>query len=191
VTGTVPDLAPGSTPDSPALRSVHRVAAAGAGLGVLAGLVGLVQPTSGIERGTAVGLLLCGLSLWLLRADQPGWSRRAGQIAAGIAALIAAVTFQFGGTPTLPALSLGVTALALNALPLESRLGRWPYQLLAVATMLTSLPVALAETYGVTSGRAPAYPAGMSLLSALAFVFLGLGVLLARPQEGVGQVVFS
>jgi PAS domain S-box-containing protein len=144
-----------------------------------------------LERGTAVGLLLCGLSLWLLTADQPGWSRRAGQVAAGMAALIAALTFQSGRTPALPALSLGVTALALNALPLETRLGRWPYQLLAVATIATSLPVALAETYSMTSGRAPAYTAGMSLLSALAFLSLGLGAMLARSQEGVGRLVFA
>ncbi len=162
---------------------------------------------------TAVGLLLAGLAL-SLRASRPGRSRtlasRATAALAGLLGLLNLVEYAsgtnlgidealFGGTAGSTSVfpgrmavltALGFVALAAALLTLDLRRAPW------VPDGLALLPgfLAMLSLTGYAFGVAGLYPIGvhkgMAVHTALAFLILAAGVLLARPG-GLSRLLFS
>ncbi len=170
---------------------------------------------------TAVGFLLSGLSLWLLSNAEAGPARRrAGQALAFLVALLGGLTFGeslWGWNPRIDQLFFGQSTLALGGpvpgrpsilsavnflclglslllLDVRTRLGRWPVDLLMVIPIQISLLALVGYACNV-----PYFYGWQSLLpntvtalhTALFFVFLGTGLLCARPDRGLIQIITS
>jgi len=164
-----------------------------------------------LRPNTAVALLSATVALLLLwRPEMPAGRRLAARLAAGLTAGIALLTIAehlFGidlrfdallvpasvaaahvgqlRTSPLPAVALVVVAAALFLLAHRRRSVRSLHQWLATALIaLVTLP-ALALLFRVADGRSLQAATRMSLNSTVAVLFLAIGLIGARPDEGV------
>jgi diguanylate cyclase (GGDEF)-like protein len=184
------------------------------GLAVLVGWMLDVQVLKSVVVGrvsmkanTAIGFILAGVALWLLRDDgQSEWRRTAGRVLGSVVAAFAALTvaeyvfavdlridhlFDDAGTLTsFPGRASPHTAVAfvavglwLAALPQGRRSRDWTRSALSVIACLVVLQAAIGYLYGV------AYPYGITSVTGIAvhttgiFVILCLGILAARPKQ--------
>ncbi len=164
-----------------------------------------------MKANTAVGFMLTGLSLWLLPARQEDAGRRALSRACALgAALLGSLTLSqdlwgwdagidqllvreaspsSGATvpgrmaPTTASCFV-LTGLALLLLARGGRRRDMAAQLLASLAALVSLLALVGHSYGVEAFYSVASPARMPLHTALVFLVLAPGVLLARPEHG-------
>ncbi|HEX8692305.1 MAG TPA: HAMP domain-containing sensor histidine kinase [Longimicrobium sp.] len=165
---------------------------------------------------TAAGLVLAGAALWLLREETPRKARLAGLVLSaavagiGVAALLVraagvevnwdALVFpdaarRFSGESARrmginTAVGFMLAGLALPLAAQETRRGWRGSQLLAAAGFLIAFLALVGHAFGVRSlYTAGPFTGGMSLLSALGFLALNLGVFFARPDHGYAALV--
>ena len=177
----------------------------------------IVPGWTSMKANTAVGLILAGLSLWLLRQDPPNPARRrAGRLCAGVVALIGAITlaeYLFGWRPGIDELLFKDTSRNVGAdgpgrmalfttiyfialggalwqLPGCTRRGLRLIQLLATLIALAGLINVLGYLYGVTTLSGPVAHTQIACNTALSIVVLAIGILAARPEAGI-MAVFS
>jgi PAS domain S-box-containing protein len=171
-----------------------------------------------MKANTAVAFLLAGAALGLLRAEPVGPRfRRLAQGCAAAVALVGLVTlaeYAFGrdlgidqllfreppgatGTsspgrmaPTA-ALNFGLVGLALLLLDVQTRRGHRPAEVLALTAAWVALLALVGYAYGVTFLHTLAASTQMALPTALTFIVLGVGLLLARPDRGLMATVTS
>jgi PAS domain S-box-containing protein len=192
--------------------------AAFVGVLVLAGwFIGSDALKTAVPGGTPMGanaavcFFLCGVALWLTGGKRGGVARRIGQAWAMLAGLIGLASLaqhflgmdlgieqfllrempapgvaQPGPMPPLAAAGFVLASCALLLLDAETRRGRRPAQLLALPVGLIAF---CGTVYYVPDLKGSA--TGMSLHGALLFGLLSLGVLLARPGEGVTGILAS
>jgi PAS domain S-box-containing protein len=182
--------------DSPALMSVFP------------GLVAM-------NPATATAFILAGSSLWLLSSTEPAGSAhavgRACAFIVGLIALTKLVSF-LGPDPGIDrllfrekldalsppnrmapntTLNFLLTGVALLALDVETRGRGRPAQVLAVLSALTSLFALIGYAFEVQYLYGLASYIPMALNTALAFAVLSVGILCARPDQGLMAVVTS
>lgn len=166
--------------------------------------------------GTAVAFLLCGAALWILQSKDP---RPPGQhIATACAAgvTLIAVTrlvsyfFQWDFGPDrwlfsaaleaykIPnrmapntAFSFFLTGLALLSLDTKAWGKYRPAELLALATAFVALLAIVGYAYSALSLTGVKSFIPMALNTAVAFALLSVGILCARPNEGLMAIVSS
>jgi diguanylate cyclase (GGDEF)-like protein len=200
--------------------AVHRFAAVAAcvsivvGVAVLGGWMFDVQPLKSVAPGlvsmkanTAIGFILAGVSLWLLRDDTRSQGRRlaARVLGIGIAAFAALTLAEYafavdlaidhlfddpGGRSSQPGRPAPQTASAFLAVGLwltalsqrrESR--RQPRTLLSVVACLVVLQAAIGYLYGVEYPYGVASVSGMAVHMIGTLVVLCLGILAARSDQ--------
>ncbi len=202
----------------PRLAEWLRRAAAVASIAVAAmGVFGLAG-WAGMKLATALGFVLLGVSLWLLRHDPHGLSKRErliGNTTAGLAVLLgllALIEYSLGSrsgigrlfnrTPEEAAASaslmapvtgfdfvlLGVGLLLFNV---EIQRRFWPAQLLSVTAALLGLIEILGYVYGAPSLAGSSDQTRMPLHAAVGFLLLALGILCSRPDRGLMAIFNS
>ncbi len=164
--------------------------------------------------GTALGFLLAGVSLWLLQSGRATErQRRAAVFCAAGATLVAALRlvaysqgWDFGPDRALfperlaayeipnrmaPNTAVGLLLIGISLLTLDTRVGRAfrPAQPLALAVALIALLVVIGYAYSATGLIGVQSYIPMALVTALTFAALSVGVLCARPDEGLMAVV--
>lgn len=173
-------------------------------------LPGMVAMNPG---GTALAFLISGSSLWLSQASAGGWLRRAGQVLGGLVIAIAVTRllgywfdFDYGPdrwlfTQRLEAYSIPnrmapntATNFLLSgcALVLLNAKLRWsvrPAELLALSNALVALLTIIGYTYNSLSliGLETYIP--MAFNTAVCFALLSVGILAARPDQGLMSVL--
>jgi hypothetical protein len=175
---------------------------------ILPGLVAM-------NPATAIAFILCGASLWLLAAGQPGRTmRRVARALAGTAVLIgllklcataanwdAGVDKLFFSTkldidliypnrmaPTT-AFNFVLIGLALMLVDVETKNRLRPAQWLALVVALIALVAVVGYLYGVRNFTGFAAYIPMALNTAAAFLMLAAGLFLARPDRGLMAIV--
>ncbi|HTH47706.1 MAG TPA: PAS domain S-box protein [Candidatus Limnocylindria bacterium] len=168
---------------------------------------------------TGLGFVLTGLALWLLARDPlPVLTQRLGILAGGLVAALGLVTMgeylfgweagidrlllrpnwpglgpAFTGRPSmLSAIGLSLFGFGLVFLDTRNRRLRLLGEALAVLPIQIALLALIGYACGVTSFYSwkSLYPsAGMSLLTAVTFVILGGGLIAARPDRGLAQML--
>jgi PAS domain S-box-containing protein len=169
---------------------------------------------------TAVCFILSGGSLWLLGGADAGltgtWARRIARACAIVVAL--AGLLKFGGglmgwdapvdqllfpgklaaatdVPNRMALNTALNflfiGLALLALDVPTRKGRYPAQFLSLAVGGLALLALTGYIFGVTVFYRFINAKAMALNTAFGFLILALALLGARPGRGLTRVVFS
>ena len=166
----------------------------------------------------ALGLLLGGMALLLLRPEGAGrWRRRTGRATAlgmlviGAATLsehllgwnlgidqllfqetVRAIPSPFPGRMSaLTAASLILLGSGLLGLDWESRRNGRPAQWAALTTVTLGLVVLLGYSFGESGFTSFGTPVAMSIPAALGMAILGCGVLLARPERGWMRLMSS
>ena len=164
--------------------------------------------------GTALGFLLAGISLWLQHSGEiEGWSRRMALTCAGYVTLMAGfrlvsyrMDWDFGPDGMLfseklaaydipnrmaPNTAVNFLLIGLALLLLDVRIRRVvrPAEPLALAVALIALLAIIGYAYSASDliGLASFIP--MALLTALTFAIISMGILYARPHEGLMAVV--
>jgi PAS domain S-box-containing protein len=201
-------------------RAATVAAAAVAGLGVvvlfawwldIAALKSVLPQWVTMKTNTALGFLLSGLALWLLRDEDAGTgARRAARAGAGLVALLGLLTLAenlTGWNPgidellfpepatTAPTAHPGRMApatafnflfcgLALLLLDTRARRGWRPAQFLVLPPLAVSFIAVMGYLFGAESLYGVSPYSSMALHTALAFAVLGAGVLWARPERG-------
>jgi signal transduction histidine kinase/CheY-like chemotaxis protein len=190
-------------------------------LGWLIGIDALIRVLPGLAPmtpATALCFLLCGSSLLLQcgESDDVG-RRRAARVmalAAGLIGSLVLAKYLTGWNPGLDAwlfreaLTTGglphpgrmtqaaafnftLIGLALAFLDFEPRRGFLPAQHAALLASLIGLIAMLGYAYGVSSLSGFFAYTSMALHTAFVFTFLGLGVMMARPDKGLMSVTTS
>lgn len=180
-------------------------------------LMGVFQAGVTMKANAAIGLMLAGAALWLLREgpDARRAEQIAGRVCATVAAALGGLTFvqhltglNFGidqllfqepagalatsspgrmGPPASLALLLGGCALLLT--DGETRLRRHASQGLALAVCGIAAVPLIGYCYGVQPLYGISRYTGIALHTAAALCLLGVGTLLARPGLGVMRIV--
>jgi signal transduction histidine kinase len=159
----------------------------------------------------AVGFIVAGLSLWLLRSETPSpATRRAARAAAVIVLALGLLTFveritgwnfgidmllfadgvrlqpyrPFGRMATNSTVCFVLAGAALLLMDVETRHGWRPAQVLATLGLAIASLALLGHLYGARPLYAIDRAAGMAVPTALAFFVLHAGILFARPQHG-------
>ncbi|WP_257459186.1 sensor histidine kinase [Archangium lipolyticum] len=160
---------------------------------------------------SAAGLILTGLALWLLSPVTPDPRRRgAGRVCATLTSLLGALTLaeyifhqewlsrlcawllptRNGALPPSPqtALAFLLLGLALLLLDVETRRGLRPAQYLALTVAVISWTALIG--YGTGASQLHTLPGlptklGMALHTCSVLVALCLGILAARPEQGL------
>lgn len=167
---------------------------------------------------TAIGLILCGVSLWLNRREHlPKLSHFASRACALLVALLGLLTlgeYFFGWNPGIDqllvhdlsgaeqpgriayvtAVNFSLIGIGLLLLDLELRYAPNTSQLLAVTALCISSLAFIGYIYKFPAfyGMATFYPRiGMARCAALGFVVLGFGLLCARPASGMMRIILS
>lgn len=167
---------------------------------------------------TAIGLILCGLSLWLNRVpDAPRVRRHFSRVCAILVAALGVLSLgeylfdwkvgidqlflrdfedvqQPGRIAYVTALNFSLIGIGLLLLDLELRKAPNTAQLLALTALCVSSLVFIGYIYKFPSfyGMATFYPRiGMTRAAALGFVILAFGVICARPQSGMMRIILS
>lgn len=159
------------------------------GYSVLAGWATGIAPLTSIVTGlaathanAAVGFLLCGLSLMLRAAG--GRSAVRTSVARGLAA-IALVLAILAAREVGTALCLGVSALALITLP--RRASDW----CSIAVGAMSLVALTGYLYSIATYHHLISYGSFPLPSALTFLLLSSGTLLADPDRGLVRDLYQ
>jgi signal transduction histidine kinase/DNA-binding response OmpR family regulator/HPt (histidine-containing phosphotransfer) domain-containing protein len=162
---------------------------------------------------TAVAFILAAGALWLASprtATRGPWIRRAAWAAAGLVVLIGAVTLagyaigvnlgldqvlfrsRLGENRIAPNTGLCLVLLGTALLLLESGRRRYrPAQALALVPTAIALISVIGYLYGVGQLYGLARHIPMALPTAVGFLALGLGILFARPDQGLMRAVTS
>jgi len=178
-------------------------------------LKSVVHGLATMKANTALAFLLSGVSLTLLTGDSlDGWRRITARWAAVVVAVISLLSLSewiFGWnlpidqllfrdmapvTPTLvpgrmastTALNFLLLSVALLSVDVETRRGRRPAQWLALLAAFISMLALAGYLYGVRSLYEISGYASVALHTAIGFVVLSTGILLARPGAGVMRV---
>jgi signal transduction histidine kinase/ActR/RegA family two-component response regulator len=183
-------------------------------------LIRVLPGLAPMKPNTALCFMLCGVSLCLQslkRGDKVRWVRLLARACAALVALVGTVTLaeHFSGwnpgvdlwmfpgalkAAGLPqagrmthAASLNFTLLGFSLLFLdfEPRRGFRPAQHAALLSSLIGLVGLLVYAYGVPSLYGFFAYSSMALHTAFTFTFLGLGVMMARPDKALMAVVTS
>jgi PAS domain S-box-containing protein len=194
--------------------------AIGIGLAVLVGwlfdvttLKSILPGLTTLKPNTAVGIVLCGIALWLLsmpaRLTEP--RARIGFACAGAVVVVALLTlaeYSFGwdvgidrllfrdavssAGASMPgrmsinsAVSFLLIGSALLTINLESADGTRPTEWLALIAALISYLALLGYLYGVESLQRIGPYASMALHAVMLFLVLCAGILFARPDRGL------
>jgi PAS domain S-box-containing protein len=169
-----------------------------------------------MKANTAIALLLAGTSLWVLNTNsENSIGRRIGQVCAGIITLIGALTLSqhifgwnlgidqllftepTGATATTspgrmgPPASTCLTLSGIALLLLHSRRNVRFAQFAAIIVSLWALFAIIGYAYQVEQLYGIARFTGIALHTAVAFFLLGLGILAARPDQGITSVISS
>lgn len=171
----------------------------------------LVPNFPAMVASTAVGLILTGLALWLLSpvSPRPRW-RRVGRVCAALASLIGTLTLaeylfhqewlsrlfawlaptQDGLLRSSPqtALAFLLLGLALLLLDVETRRGHRPAQYLTLTVAVLSWTALIGHGMDASQFHTlPGLPTkvGMGLHTSSVFFVLCLGILGARPEQGL------
>jgi signal transduction histidine kinase len=166
----------------------------------------------------AVALLIASLSLWLLRTpNAKGWPVRLGRGLAVAVACIGAIalvgyvagwnggvdTVLFAGKLALPsggwqsrlapntAFECMCIGLSLALLDVKTRRQTRPAEILAHVAILIALLAAIGYAYGARPMYAVSGFPPMAPHTAWAFLGLGVGILCARPDNGIVRIVMS
>lgn len=181
-------------------------------------LVTVLPNLPAMAQSTAVAFLFASAALWLLGRSSPGsLSHRAGR-ALGIAALLFGLgtLLRYGLSPSghaplighapLPpgganhptnrmspnsAINFVLLGLALFLTDARGRGDRWPAQALGLIVALDALVALVGQLYGITSLYGLSPYLGMAVHTALLFLLLSLGMLLARPDRGFVAVALA
>ena len=159
----------------------------------------------------AVGFMVGGAALWLVRSeDPPPWERRLAWVAGalvlalGVLTLVERVTqWDFGidlllfadavrrepyrppgRMATNSTVCFALAGAALLMVDLETRRGWRPAQLLATAGLTISSIALVGHLYGARPLYTVDRAAGMAVPTALGFFALHFGILFARPMQG-------
>ncbi len=160
-----------------------------------------------MKANTALGFILCGIALWSLKDQRASRSLRIiGTASAVLAVLIAALTLgeyslnrdfgidqllfqdRFATSKTAfpgrmsPASALNLFFLGLAVLLIDNRWRNWLSEALTVTTLISAGVVVIGYLYNVSSFYQIDVYASMGLHTALAFILLSVGVILARPE---------
>ncbi|TAK18689.1 MAG: PAS domain S-box protein [Myxococcaceae bacterium] len=137
-----------------------------------------------VRAGSACALLAAALGVASLLEDLTGRSL-------GIDQLLVRDPWSIGGAPGRPApvTSLGLGLLGLSIAWLDARARRPVAQWLAVAALLLSTASLLGYGYGVRRFYSLGSFSPIALHTAVSLGVLALGVLLARPEQGVMAIV--
>jgi len=173
-----------------------------------------------IKANTALAFVLAGMALWLLQGESDGrWRRRIAHAGASIVALLGLlVSSQYligwelgidqllikdslnsvGARFNAPGRMAFITALgflqvgcALLLLDVKSRRGVWAAQWLAFMAASGALTALTGYLYGVRSLYAIPLFGSIALYTVILFVALAIGILFARPDQGLMAVVSS
>jgi hypothetical protein len=115
----------------------------------------------------------------------------------GLARLLFADAVRMDGLPFpgrmthVAALNFTLLGASLTFLDFEPRRGFFPAQQAALLVSLTGLIAVLGYLYGVSSLYDVFAYSSMALHTAITFTFLGLGVMMSRPNKGLVAVVIS
>src|SRR5260221_4629996 len=169
-----------------------------------------------MRANTALGLSLAGIALKLATQDTPqAWQRQAIQALAGVVTLIGLLTlceYVFGWNPhidqllihdtaqgsgSLPgrmasstALNFLLTGLALLSLDVKTRRHR-PAEFLALVVGFVAMLALMGYAYGIPSLYQITPYQSTALHTALAFVAVSAGVLMARADDGLMSIFTS
>lgn len=158
-------------------RSLQGWSAGAAGLAVLAAVSALV--TGRLAIPATAGFGLCGIALWALREPSSRLGRRVGDVAAGLAAVVAllAIAQGQGRLTAVCFLLIAAGLLSLDRAPV------FPTgQRLAVAAGFIAFLSVVAAAYRAAPMDADAY-------SAMLLVVLAIGVTAARPGRGATGII--
>jgi len=159
-----------------------------------------------VQPNAALGLLLCGVSLWLLADEQAGrTARRVAQGLATVAIVLGILTLvqyfyqidlgidrllfasRLDTTRAFPgrlapadALELLLCGMGLLLIDTETRMNRRPTELLAVLMAAIALPTLVSFSFGAL----PRPETRTTLHIAAGFCILAAGLLFARPRRG-------
>lgn len=180
-------------------------------------LQSLISGLPYIVPNTALGFTLLGAALLLLESGGVARQRLLGRVCAALALLLGLLTLgeylfnwnlgidqfllwdtntaddaAYPGRPSPQvAMSGSATGLALLLLEAETARRRRPAQYLASFSGLIGLLALLSYLYGVAPVSEGSPFTGMSIVTAVLFLILTLGILLARPHVGFMAVIFS
>jgi PAS domain S-box-containing protein len=164
-----------------------------------------------IQPNVAVGLLLCGASLFLLSDEQAGKrSRIAARLLAGAALVVGLVTMveylygvdlwidrvlfpgrleglHPGRIGPADAAVLVLASIGLLLMDTETRANRRPTEFMAVLVAAIALPTLVSFAFGAL----PSAQTRTSLFAAGAFCLLAAGLLFARPHRGFVAIVIG
>ncbi len=170
---------------------------------------------STMKANTAIGLVLAGAALWLANDEKQGREKRfILRVCALLVSLLGLLTlgeFIFGrnlgidqlifkdpqtATTSSPGRMSIVTALnfsligtALLLLDTKTRQRYYPSQFFALAAGALTSTALVGYLYGVESLYNVSSFSSIAIHTALSFVLLALGILCARPQQGIMEIV--
>lgn len=174
-----------------------------------------------MKPNTAMGFILSGLALWLLRVDaqttvRPGTPRRIGLVCAALVSLLGLLTllqYFFGWdlavdhivsnttgiqeTTRWPSRMAPATATIFFLIggslliDIETRRSFHPGEWLAVLAAIISLTALLGYAYGIEALYTIPSYSSVALHTALTAFVLSLGALTARTKHGLARVVFA
>lgn len=168
-----------------------------------------------MKANTALAFVLSGISLWL--ASTKHENRRADLIAKGCATFIVVVGLltlseyvlnrDFGIDQWLfkdtltpenahpgrmsPVTALNISLLGFALLILDRHRYRWPVEIFSITALITSMLVLMGYAYGVPSLYHFFPYSSIAIHTALAFSILCVGVLFARPEQGLMKTFSS
>jgi PAS domain S-box-containing protein len=158
-------------------RGLRLWSAGAAALAVLVGVAALAGKW--LEPPVAVCFVLCGVALWALRHSPSPLRRLVGDVAIGLAALLAllAIVRGLAAVPSICFLMIAGGLLGLDRAPVF-RAG----QRLAVAAGFIAFLTVVADAY-------PAGPMSADAYAAMMLVGLAIGVIAARPGRGATGIL--
>jgi PAS domain S-box-containing protein len=168
-----------------------------------------------MKANTALAFVLAGLSLWLASIKHE--NQRVDLIAKGCATfaiLIGLLTLTeyvfrqgfgidqllFKDTPTpanpypgrmSPVTALNFSMLGFALLILDRRRYQWPVEVFSLAALLISILALMGHAYGVSALYHFSPYSPIAIHTALAFSILCLGILFARPEQGLMKIFSS
>lgn len=161
-----------------------------------------------LKANAAFALVLCGSALGLLTVGRPAAAQRAGRLLAALAIIVGGATLvqylanvdlgidelvfrdlesrRFPGRMSAgTAVDLVLIGLALLLLDIRLRNGHRPADWLALVAGAIALLGVVAHLYDALALYEVVFYSDVSLHSALALLLLALGILAARPDEGL------
>jgi signal transduction histidine kinase len=174
-----------------------------------------IGDTSPMMPSTAVSFILCGIALLLQSKEAPRWALLASSALCGIVLLLAAVTIaehiigrnigldlvlfprevvaaapQFPGRMALnTAAAFMCIAIGILVLPRDRRVNGVTSQVAAFGAIVIAFIALVGYAFGVRDFYSMQPFLGMALMSAAAFLILGLGVMFSQLSRGLPALV--